>query len=32
MIFIIMITNKPNRLQETEKYQWKTLYKENFKK
>ena len=30
-IFIIIITNKFDRLQETEKYPWKTSYKENFK-
>ena len=30
-IFIIIITNKFDRLQKTEKYQWKTSYKENFK-
>ena len=30
-IFIITITNKFDRLQETEKYPWKTSYKENFK-
>ena len=30
-IFIIKITNKLDRLQETEKYPWNTSYKENFK-
>ena len=30
-IFMIIITNKFDRLQETEKYQWKTSYKEDFK-
>ena len=29
--FIMTITNKFGRLQETEKYPWKTSYKENFK-
>ena len=32
MIFIIMIIDKLDRLQETEKYQQKTSYKENFEK
>ena len=31
-IFIIILTKKLDRLQETEKYQRKTSYKENFKK
>ena len=31
-IFITIITNKLDRLQETEIYQWKTSYKEKFKK
>ena len=30
-IFIIIISNKFDRLQETEKYLWKASYKENFK-
>ena len=30
-IFIIIITNNFNRLQETEKHPWKTSHKENFK-
>ena len=29
-ISIIIVTNKFDRIQETEKYQWKTLHKENF--
>ena len=32
MIFIIIITNKLDRPQETEEYQWKPLYKENLYK
>ena len=31
-IFIITITNKTDRIEETKKYQWKTSHKENFKK
>ena len=30
-IFIIIITNKFDRLQETQKYPWKTSHEENFK-